>query len=111
MFNAKLWVLGGWFDSYSSPPRDVWSTADGKTWELVTKTAPWKHSDRPMTVAFGGKMWLMGGWTDGRLKDRSASNEVGSSTDGKDWALVTAAAADRRRAGRVQRESVAPRRD
>ena len=93
VFDDKLWVLGGWFDSYSSPPRDVWSTADGKAWELVTKTAPWKHSDLPMTVAFDGKMWLMGGWYNGRLKDHSASNAVWSSTNGKDWTQVTAKAA------------------
>jgi hypothetical protein len=93
VFNDRLWIMGGWFDSYSSPPRDVWSTADGKTWRLVQQTAAWKHSDLPMTTAFDGKMWLMGGWYNGRLKDHSASNEVWSSTDGKDWKQATARAA------------------
>lgn len=93
VFHDRLWVMGGWFDSFSSPPRDVWSTADGKTWELVQKTAAWKHSDLPMTTVFDGKMWLMGGWYNGRLKDHSASNEVWSSADGKDWKQATAKAA------------------
>lgn len=93
VFGDRLWVLGGWFDSYSPPPRDVWSSADGKTWDLVTRQAPWKHSDLPMTVAFDHKMWLMGGWYNGRLKDHSASNEVWSSGDGKEWTQATARAA------------------
>ena len=25
VFNDKLFLLGGWFDSFASPPRDVWS--------------------------------------------------------------------------------------
>src|ERR1700675_4917525 len=53
VFQNRLWILGGWFDSFSAPPRDVWSSGDGKTWKLVTRQAPWKHSDLPMTLAFG----------------------------------------------------------
>ena len=92
VFNDRLWIFGGWFDSFSSPPRDVWSTGDGKTWELVEKSAPWRHSDLPMTVTFDKKMWLMGGWTDGRLKTHGASNEVWQSADGKAWKQATAKA-------------------
>lgn len=93
VFNDRLWIMGGWYDSFSSPPRDVWSTADGKSWELVQQTAAWKHSDLPMTTVFDGKMWLMGGWYNGRLKDHSASNAVWHSTNGKDWTQATAKAA------------------
>jgi len=89
VFKDQLWLFGGWFDSFSSPPRDVWSSADGKTWKLVTKQAPWKHSDLPMTVTFRDKMWIMGGWYNGRLKDHSASSEVWSSADGEQWEQVT----------------------
>jgi hypothetical protein len=99
VFKDRLWVMGGWYDSLSSPPRDVWSSADGKTWEEVTPAAPWKHSDLPMTAVHDGKMWLLGGWYNGRLKDHSASNEVWSSTDGKDWKLVTKAPWSARIAG------------
>jgi hypothetical protein len=65
VFRDRLWILGGWFNSSSAPPRDVWSSSNGKTWTLATTEAPWKHSDLPMTLAFGDKMWLMGGWYDG----------------------------------------------
>jgi hypothetical protein len=92
VYKDRLWIMGGWFSSYASPPRDVWNTADGKRWSLVTKQAAWKHSDFSMATVFRGKMYFMGGWHNGRLPDHSASNQVWSSTDGADWTQVTAAA-------------------
>ena len=89
VFRDRLWILGGWYQSFEAPPRDVWSSADGKTWELATKEAPWKHSDLPMTVVFQDQMWLLGGWYNGRLPGHSASHEVWSSTDGATWQLAT----------------------
>ena len=90
VFRDQMWILGGWFQSFEAPPRDVWSSADGKTWKLAVKEAPWKHSDLPMTLVFGGKMWLLGGWYNGRLPGHSASAEVWSSADGVNWEQVTA---------------------
>ncbi len=89
VYKDRLWVFGGWFDSFHAPPRDVWSSPDGKTWKLVAKEAPWKHSDLPMTLVYDDKMWVMGGWYNGRLKGHSASNEVWSSTDGAKWDRAT----------------------
>lgn len=89
VYKDQLWILGGWFQSFEAPPRDVWSSRDGKTWKQVTKEAPWKHSDLPMTMVFDDKMWLMGGWFNGRLPGHSASNEVWWSTDGVKWEQAT----------------------
>jgi len=89
VYKDRLWLLGGWFDSFSAPPRDVWSSPDGKAWTLVTPEAPWKHSDLPMTVVFNDRMWLMGGWYNGRLPGHGASNEVWSSSDGRTWEQAT----------------------
>lgn len=89
VYKDQLWILGGWFDSFHSPPRDVWSSADGKTWRLVTKEAPWKFSDLPMTLTFKDRMWIMGGWYNGRLKGHGACSEVWSSTDGEKWDQAT----------------------
>ena len=83
--DGRLWILGGWFQSYEAPPRDVWSSPDGKTWTRVLEAAPWTHSDLPMTIAFDGRMWMMGGWYNGRLPGHSASNQVWCSTDGANW--------------------------
>ncbi|MCC7337326.1 MAG: hypothetical protein IT422_19735 [Pirellulaceae bacterium] len=92
VYKDQLWIFGGWFDSYAAPPRDVWSSRDGKTWRLVQETAPWKHSDLAMSIVFDDKMWFMGGWYNGRLEGHSASNQVWSSTDGAQWDQVTASA-------------------
>jgi len=92
VFNNRLWIFGGWFDSFSPPPRDVWSSDDGKSWELVTAEAPWKYSDLGMTAVFQDKMWFLGGWTNGRLAGHGATNECWSSTNGKDWTLEANAA-------------------
>ncbi|QDU98348.1 Kelch repeat-containing protein [Lignipirellula cremea] len=88
-FRDRLWIFGGWFDSYHAPPRDVWSSPDGKKWTLVEKQAPWLHSDLAMSIVFQDKMWFMGGWYNGRLEGHSASNQVWSSTDGKQWDQAT----------------------
>jgi len=92
VFGGRMWLLGGWFDSFSAPPRDVWSSSNGVDWTQVLAEAPWRHSDLPMTVAFDGRMWLMGGWYNGRLPGHEASGEVWSSGDGESWEQVTAAA-------------------
>ena len=83
VFQDQIWLFGGWFNSFEAPPRDVWSSKDGKTWNLIEKNAPWIHSDLPMSVTFKDQMWMMGGWYNGRLDGHSASNQVWSSTDGK----------------------------
>lgn len=91
-FGDKLWIMGGWFDSFEAPPRDVWSSSDGIKWDEVTKEAPWIHSDLPMNLTFGDSMWIMGGWYKGRLPGHSASNQVWKSKDGKTWDQVTPSA-------------------
>jgi Kelch motif protein len=85
VFRDRLWIMGGWFNSYAAPPRDIWSSANGRDWKLFTKQAPWKYSDLPMTVVFKDRMWLMGGWFNGRLPGHGASSEVWSSSDGVTW--------------------------
>lgn len=89
VFRGRMWILGGWFDSYSAPPRDVWSSADGIHWTLVQPEAPWIHSDLPMCVVYRDRIWLMGGWYNGRLPGCSAGNQVWNSADGVRWELVT----------------------
>jgi hypothetical protein len=89
VFKNKLWILGGWFNSFEPPPRDIWNSADGIHWNLITNNAPWKHSDFPMTIAFKNKIWVMGGWYNGRLPDHSASNSVWSSRNGKSWKKIS----------------------
>lgn len=90
VFKNQLWIFGGWFNSFEAPPRDVWSSADGRSWQSVSASAPWLHSDLPMSLSFKGRMWMMGGWYNGRLPGHSASNAVWSSKDGVHWSQATA---------------------
>ena len=92
VYQDKLWIMGGWFDSYSAPPRDVWSSPDGESWKRVSAEAPWLHSDLSMSIAFKDRIWMMGGWYNGRLPGHSASNQVWSLTDGANWTQATAKA-------------------
>jgi hypothetical protein len=92
VYRGRIWILGGWFNSFEAPPRDVWSSADGVRWECATPEAPWIHSDLPMALVFDDRMWMMGGWYNGRLPGHSASGEVWWSTDGASWKQATAKA-------------------
>ena len=92
VFHNRMWLLGGWFGSYSAPPRDVWSSSNGRGWTQVTKQAPWRFSDLPMTLTFDDRIWLLGGWYNGRLEGHGATSEVWSSGDGASWQKVTPAA-------------------
>jgi hypothetical protein len=92
VYGDRLWILGGWFDSFKPAPRDVWSSVDGRTWRRVSPKAPWRHSDLSMSLALDGRMWFMGGWTNGRMPGHEAGNEVWSSTDGGNWKQATASA-------------------
>ena len=92
VFQDRVWIFGGWFDSFQAPPRDVWNSTDGREWKLVTAQAPWKHSDLPMTLTFQDQIWFLGGWYNGRLPGYSASAEVWSSRNGADWQQATPAA-------------------
>lgn len=84
-FHDQIWLVGGWFDSFQAPPRDVWVSGDGKTWRKMPGEAPFQHTDLPMSLTFSEKMWIMGGWYNGRLPGHSASNQVWSSVDGESW--------------------------
>lgn len=89
VYKNQLWIFGGWFNSKEAPPRDVWNSSDGRSWNLINNSAPWIHSDLSMSVVFKNKMWMMGGWYNGRLEGHSASNQVWSSTNGIKWKSET----------------------
>jgi len=86
--DGRMWLLGGWFNSNSVGPRDVWASADGAHWEEVTHEAGWKHGDLPTTITFDGRMWFMGGWYAGRLPEGGPTSAVWASRDGAAWERV-----------------------
>lgn len=109
VYKNKLWVMGG-VDAnghvihkskgkgdaptnvnYGDSPHlsDVWSSTDGKNWQLVLNKAPWGDRRSAQLVEFNGKMWLMGGWG----PEIGYKSDVWSSEDGVNWKLKTANAA------------------
>jgi hypothetical protein len=100
VFKNKIWLMGGVDGTkrlispgnvdYGNAPHfsDVWSSEDGKNWQLILAKAPWGERRSMQVVDFKGKMWLMGGWG----PEIGYKNNVWSSEDGVKWKLETASA-------------------
>jgi len=99
IFNDSIWVMGGQTLPQFAPEtehfyNDVWNSADGITWNLVTDSAAW--SPRGMiggNVVMNGKIWLLGGGTyDTPLQPyRNFFNSVWTSINGRDWEYLNSA--------------------
>ncbi len=102
-----LYVFGGSQNDDSSiigaggPARiyynDVWRSADGAEWELVTEAAPWEPRAGAAVVVKDDRLYLLGGedgFTCEPLPDCEAPyfNDVWSTDDGETWTQLTPAA-------------------
>ncbi|MDR3637884.1 MAG: galactose oxidase [Isosphaeraceae bacterium] len=89
VFNDRMWLMGGWYNGRlpgHSASNEVWSSADGLTWDLATKQAGWSPRLAAGAVAFKGRLWVLGGTEDYYFgDDKSLKNDVWSSADGKQW--------------------------
>jgi hypothetical protein len=102
VFKGEIYVMGGSFNDdpavIGGPPtrvyfNDVYKSADGKTWELVTDSASWAPRAGAALAVKDGKLFLFGG-EDGftcipGLRCPPYYNDVWSTRDGKNWQLVT----------------------
>lgn len=83
VFNNKFWLVGGVggkAPDYSQNKSDVWSSADGLDWELVTDNAPWGIKRAHTSVVFQDRIWLLGG-----VDEKGYTNDVWYSVDGFNW--------------------------
>lgn len=97
VFNDLMWLMGG--QTINLDPdvvtsgvvyNDVYSSADGVSWTLVTPHAAWSPRGQIIgNVVYGGKMWIIGG---GTYDVRTYLNDVWNSSDGVSWNQVTASA-------------------
>ena len=91
VFKDRVWVLGGTESFYDHSDamvkNDVWSSPDGKQWDLATANAGWSKRAHAQAVVFDGKIWIMGGglWH----PEHVATNDVWCSEDGANWTRVT----------------------
>ena len=69
VFKGKMWIFGGYDsgrmkgDTYLE---DIWNSANGKDWTLVTDSAPWKgrrgHTVTVFNDGTGDALYLIGGF-------------------------------------------------
>lgn len=94
-FKGRIWVIGGQtLPQFAPAPMrfydDIWSSADGVTWERIEVRKPaWPQ--RGMiggSAVFHERMWIMGGGTydTPAFPNRIFHNDVWSSADGIHWA-------------------------
>ncbi len=92
VFDDKIWILGGNGVADGEYQNDVWSSTDGKSWNLeaphtTDNNIRWTPRYAHASTVFNNKMWVMGG------KDQNGLlNDVWSSTDGKKWTQETSEA-------------------
>ena len=99
---GRLYILGGrdLTRLYRPCLNDVWSSADGETWELEAADANWSDRYSHQALSHNGRLYVLGGYggDDGSNCQSGAINNSGnrrlndvwSSADGKTWKLETA---------------------
>jgi hypothetical protein len=86
---GRMWLLGGWNPGDKEHfPRicnsEVWSSTDGRAWNLELLQAPWEGRHTAGYVVHGGKLWVIGG----DANQRHFQTDVWSSEDGRSWTCV-----------------------
>jgi hypothetical protein len=82
--NNKMWLIGGSSSTGipDRPPKkslnDVWSTEDGKTWNLITGNAAWSERE-PAALSLNGRLFVIGD---------TGKSDVWFTKDGATWELL-----------------------
>lgn len=92
-FHDRMWLMGGWYNGRlpgHSASNAVWSSENGRDWELVNADAGWSPRLAAGAVGFQDRMWILGGTEDYYFGDAdSLKNDVWSSADGRHWEQAT----------------------
>ena len=86
--NGSIYVIGGDEDDSGGYQNDVWSSADGKEWRLVTDNAGFAERAYFSGVVHNGTMFVFGGY-DATEDPSIAYNDVWASTDGANWVKLS----------------------
>ncbi len=92
VFKNKLWVIGGRLYN-GQDTRDIWSSADGKTWDRVTDAAACLPRQSHTALVFNNKLWVIAGATQKGSPIFYSRSDVWNSADGITWEKVTDSAA------------------
>ena len=88
-FQDRIWMMGGWYNGRlegATAGNQVWSSANGEQWELVSAAAAWTPRMAAGIVTFRNRLWILGG-TEQYYFGNGASfkNDVWRSADGRNW--------------------------
>lgn len=89
VINDKLWVWGGYGENATFQKgvlNDIWSTANGEYWSLVSANAPFAARCGAAGTLFNNRMWLAGGAT--AENDGPFLNDIWASSDGTNWVAI-----------------------
>ena len=88
---GRMWIVGGDCNQHHYQ-NDVWSSADGVTWEHVNagRPLPWKDRALHYTVAMNDRIWVIGGQTMPAFApaEEEFYNDVWTSADGIEWERI-----------------------
>jgi len=89
VFNGKMWLFGGWnpLDQVNFPGdcnSEVWNSADGYNWKIVSSSAPWEKRHTAGWVVHRDMIWLIGG----DPIQGHYQNDVWNTQDGLKWSRV-----------------------
>ena len=88
----RLWLIGGTDEPTDGPVvyrNDVWTSADGVTWTLVTGSAAWEPRRWLNAIAHDGRLWVMNGANYDLWPDESGNvADIWISDDGATWRRV-----------------------
>ncbi|MEM6344131.1 MAG: hypothetical protein AAF927_09635 [Bacteroidota bacterium] len=79
VYDDKMWIFGGRDVNINFSRRQVWNSADGFTWNLVSDDNGVNFSSNGEILVFDNKMWMVG---------RGFSDDTRYSTDGVNWTMV-----------------------
>jgi hypothetical protein len=91
VFRDRMWIVGGDCNQghYMS---DVWSSSNGREWELANpgKPAPWGPRALHHTLVFKNKIWVIGGQTMPLFAagEDKLYRDIWASSDGVNWTEV-----------------------
>lgn len=93
--DARMWLVGG--GAHDDPEagraeheyrNDIWSTADGATWEETAERPPFSPRIWHNVKVFDGRIWVINGYdgdATGSGRDHHNLRDAWYSTDGRNW--------------------------
>jgi hypothetical protein len=93
VFRDSLWILA--HGEWDAAKNDVWNSADGRTWNRVTHSAPWAARTGAGFGVVDGRMWVVAGvgqrdawWSPDGREWRRLDGEIPGPPRGADYTAV-----------------------